>query len=267
VRLAVLGDPLAYTLSPALHRAGLEALGLEGTSEALRVPPGRLGAALGELSAAGYRGVNLTHPHKEAALAHLSQASEESRRARSVNTVVFDASGARGETTDGPGFLDLLRELGRDPARERAMLLGAGGAARAIALALVEAGADEVRVRARDPERAATAWASVPRARILPWDGGRGRSRTAEATLVINATPVHDAPGPCPAGTLPAGALVVDLTYGEEVGTWVKECRARGLPALDGLGLLVHQARRALSIWTGRAVPLEPLARAVGWPR
>ena len=150
IRLAVLGDPLAYTRSPILHRAGLEFLGRAGTSEALRTPPTVLGERLDALSAAGYRGVNLTHPLKYAVFAHLGRITDRAREARSVNTVVMGAETRLGDTTDGEGFLDWLRVLGREPARERVMLLGAGGAARSLALALSGAGA-RVSVAARRP--------------------------------------------------------------------------------------------------------------------
>src|SRR5436309_15622630 len=118
MRLAVLGDPLEYTLSPELHRAGLEALGCSGESCAIRTPPDLLGQRLRELARNDYRGVNLTSPLKEAALTHLSRLSEPAHRARSVNTVGFDREGWWGETTDGSGFVELLGSLGRRPAEQ-----------------------------------------------------------------------------------------------------------------------------------------------------
>src|SRR5258706_3579915 len=141
VRLGVLGDPLAFTLSPVLHRAALESLGIAGESSAIPTPREALAARLRELATRGFRGVNLTHPLKEAALAELDHVSDEARRARSVNTVSFEASRASGDTTDGPGFLDLLASRGRAPGRERVVLLGAGGAARSPPPALARAGA------------------------------------------------------------------------------------------------------------------------------
>jgi shikimate dehydrogenase len=267
IRLGVLGDPLAFTRSPALHRAGLEALGLHGESSAIRTAPASLGARLAELAARGFRGVNLTAPLKEAALAHLDSVSAAAREARSVNTVCFDPGATRGETTDGPGALDLLRELKRDPARERAVILGAGGAARALGLALAGAGAS-VTLSARRPAEPAPD--ALPR---VAWRSGAEVAALAAATLVINATPLG-APGaagpaqePAALEPLPRPAAVLDLVYGERVTPWVERARALGHPAWDGLGLLVHQARRSLAIWLGREVPLEPLARAVGWPR
>ena len=267
VRLAVLGDPLTFTLSPALHRAGLEALGLDGGSEALRVPQTRLGETLARLGGAGYRGVNLTHPLKRAALSHVTGASDAARRACSVNTVSFDAGGMHGDSTDGAGFLDLLGELGCTAHGACVVLLGAGGAARSVGLALLEAGAARVTAWARRPGEASAAWEAIPGVSVGGWDDGAGRSALAGADLVVNATPLTGAEEPCAVGRIPRVARVVDLVYGLEVTPWVQAARAGGLQAVDGLGLLVFQARRSLALWTGSEVPVEPLARAVGWPR
>ena len=260
VRLAVLGDPLAYTRSPDLHRAGLAAVGLAGESLARRTPIAELGATLAELAAAGFTGVNLTHPLKEAALDHVTRASEPARRARSVNTVGFTADGAWGDSTDGPGLLDSPCGLGRDPARERAVLLGAGGAARSLALALASAGAAASTVSARNPERAGGAWAAVPGARRVAWRSADERQALGSATLVINATPLGGAEHPAPLAAIAASALILDLVYGAEVTPWVRAARAEGREACDGLGLLVHQAA-PLELRLKRPVPRRPRAR------
>ena len=262
VRLAVLGDPIDHSRSPDLHRAGLAAIGLSGTSRALRTSPAELGERLVALAADGYRGVNLTAPLKETALAHLASVSDASRRARSVNTVGFDPEAWWGDTTDGAGFVDLLESLGRAPDGSRVHLLGGGGAARSLACASRDAGA-EVTVAVRRPAEAAEAWQGIA-ARLVAWGSEAARSALAHATVVVNATPV--AASELPLDDLPE-ALVIDLTYGAELTPWTTRVRALGREAYDGLGLLVFQARRSLERWTGRDVPLDPLARAVGWPR
>jgi shikimate dehydrogenase len=264
LRLAVLGDPLAFTLSPVLHRAGLAALGIAGESEALPTAPAGLGERLRELAAGGYRGVNLTHPLKEAALDLLPRASETARRARSVNTVGFAADGWMGETTDGPGFLDFLAAVDGSGRLAHTHLLGAGGAARSLAVALVAGGA-EVTVSARDEARAARSWAVGCPARFVVWGSPAEHEALARADLVVHCTPLTG--DPVPLDRLRPGALIVDLIYGPEVTPWVARARAQGWDAHDGRGMLVFQARRSLAWWTGREVPLEPLARAVGWPR
>ena len=266
VRLAVLGDPLAYTRSPDLHRAGLAAVGLEAESVALPTAIETLPERLRGLAATGYTGVNLTHPLKESVIALLARVSPAAREARSVNTVGFAAEGWWGETTDGPGFLDLIRTWGRDPAQERVVLLGGGAAARSLAASLLTAGAAVV-VSVRRLDAAREVWRDLPRATLTAWRGAEESDGLARATLVVNATPGSSASEPIAPAALPAGGRAVDLTYGPQTTGWVRACRARGLEAEDGLGLLVHQARRSLSLWTGRDVPLEPLARAVGWPR
>jgi shikimate dehydrogenase len=264
IALAVLGDPLAYTQSPVLHRAGLESLGRIGTSAALRTPLESLGERLRELRSRGFLGANLTTPLKEAALAHVDRISEAARQARSVNTVGFGSDGVWGDTTDGPGFVDLLGTWGRDPARERALLLGGGGAARSLALALISAGAPRVTAWVRRPSLAGAAWAEIEGAQVLLWGEAPERMARGPVTVVVNTTPLED---PIPVTALPLRSVVVDLRYGPGITTWVREARARGFEAYDGLGLLVFQARRSLALWCGRPVAVDPLAQAVGWPR
>ena len=267
VRLAVLGDPLRYTRSPDLHRAGAQAVGLACESEALRTPASELRATLERLAASGYLGCNLTMPLKEPALACLHSVSAPARRARSVNTVTFHSDGAHGDSTDGAGFVDLLASLDRDATGTRVLCLGAGGAVRSLALALADAGSPATRVVSRREPGAEEAWGGALGARWSAWGSAAAREAVGTADVIVNGTPLG---GEQLAGVLDdakRGTLVVDLTYAEAVTPWVLEARRRGLESVDGLGLLVHQARHALSIWFQREVPLAPLAAAVGWPR
>jgi shikimate dehydrogenase len=263
--LAVLGDPLAYTCSPALHQAALTALGLEGASRAIPTPRAELGARLAELAREGLRGVNLTHHLKEEALGQVTRVSDAARAARSVNTIGFDAAGWWGDSTDGPGFVDLLREFGRDPAQERAVLLGAGGAARGVAYSLRAEGA-RIAVAARDRDAVRPAWSAISGVLFVGWRSPEEEEALAEATLVVNATPIADE-SVASMATIAPGALLVDMVYGEDVTPWIRAARADHRHAWDGVGMLVHQARRSLELWLGQPVPLDPLARAVGWPR
>ena len=263
--LAVLGDPLAYTRSPELHRAGFEWLGLSGRSEALRTAPAQLEARLHELVGRGFLGVNLTSPLKEAALPLLQRVSEPARRSRSVNTIGFASDGWWGETTDGIGFVDLLGTLGRDPAGERVVFLGAGGAARSLALALSEAGADAVVAAARNVVGARDAWGEID-ARVVEWGSRDLTSAWEAATLVVHAVP-GEAETKVDFTRLSTRTLCIDLAYGPSPTRWALAARAAGREAYDGLGLLVFQARRSMTLWFSRPVPVDPLARAVGWPR
>lgn len=261
LRLAVLGDPLRFTLSPVLHRAGAAAVGRVAESVALRTTAADLPATLARLAAEGHVGCNLTMPLKEPALTLVTDATPRSRAAGSVNTVTFTATGVHGDTTDGPGFLDLLAELDREP--QGVLLLGAGGSARSLAQALAEVGAPPAVVSRRDPG-AEGVWSGAVRA---AWGSEAARAQLARARVVVNATPLGaDELAPLLAD-LAAGTLVIDLVYEEHLTPWCMAARARGLEAHDGLGLLVHQARRSLTRWCGAEVPLAPLAAAVGWPR
>jgi shikimate dehydrogenase len=265
VRLAVLGDPLAFTLSPVLHRAGGEALAIDVQSEALRTPVEELGLRLRALAEAGYRGVNLTHPLKEAALAHVKRTSPEAVRARSTNTIDFSVDGWSGDTTDGLGFVYALERAGRALSGARVVLLGAGGAARSVALALRKVGA-HVDIAARRPDVAAAAWRDHDVTPIA-WPSATLDDALEQASVVVNATPLSAPDAPLDPRMLPRTAMAVDMVYGAEVTPWVSAARAAGLEAWDGLGMLVGQARYSFRVWFGIEPPFEALARAVGWPR
>jgi len=265
LRLAVLGDPLAYTRSPDLHRAGCAALGIECESVALRTPVAELPATLARLAREGYTGCNLTMPLKEPALALVARPSVAARRARSVNTITFaaDPGGVVGETTDGPGFLDLLAREGREPSTLHVTLLGAGGAARSLALALADADAPPVRVVSRHPPEPGEPWGGTLGERWSAWGSGSAARAIADADVLVNCTPLAGDEFPAPIRGIERSALVVDLAYGERPTPWVVAALAEGLDAVDGLALLVHQARHSLRCWFGRDVPLEPLLAAV----
>ena len=267
IQLAVLGEPLRYTRSPELYRAGCSALGFGCLPQAIRTPVGDLEQRLHDLASRGFAGCNLTHPLKEHGLDLVARASVGAERARSVNTIAFRDDGWYGESTDGPGFIDLLKELSYDPAAQRVLLLGAGGAARSLALALEWAGCREVTASVRKPADAKFSWGDGPEPRFLGWRSQEESEALKDATVIINCTPLTGDEPPVDPRLLSRTALVVDLTYQEQITPWVMSSRALGIHAIDGLGLLVHQARRSLSLWLGQEVPVQPLARAVGWPR
>jgi shikimate dehydrogenase len=260
-----LGDPLRYTRSPDLHRAGCAALGIACESEALRTPVAELEPTLARLAREGYTGCNLTMPLKEPALALVGQATPAARRARSVNTIAFAGpnGASAGDTTDGPGFLDLLAGERRNAATCNVTLIGAGGSARSLALALADAGAPPVRVVSRREPEAGEAWGGVLGARWAAWGSAAADPVLATSDVLVNCTPLAGDTFPVALELIPRDALVVDLPYAEHVTPWVAAARAAGLDAVDGLALLVHQAHRSLAIWLGREVPLAPLLAAV----
>ncbi len=270
--VGVIGSPVAHSLSPLLHASAFAALGLADRwrSYAFEVAPGEATGALEAMRRAGIRGLSVTMPHKAAVAALVDECSVTARRLDAVNCVDNRGGSLYGTNTDGEGFVAALARGARfDPAGRRCLVVGAGGAARAVILALAEGGATAVAVVNRTPERAF-------RAADLAGSAGSAVSLTdrsvAEAVgaadLVVNATPVGMAGGPparewlVPPGLLGAGQVAVDLVYAPRPTRWLREAAAAGATALDGLGMLVHQAAVQLGLWTGVEPPVEAMWQA-----
>ena len=266
-RLAgVMGWPVAHSRSPRIHGYWLEEKGIDGAYLPLAVRPEALGAALTALPALGFRGCNLTAPHKEAAVLRMATLSEAARRIGAVNTVTVGEGGAlHGDNTDGYGFIGHLRQEapGWKPAAPVAVL-GAGGAARAVVDALVAAGAAEIRIVNRSPERAAALAAAAGGAvRSLPWEE-RGTA-LEECGLLVNTTQLGQVGKPAldlDLGRLPADAVVYDLVYAPLETALLQAARARGNVAVDGLGMLIHQARPGFAAWFGARAEATAALRA-----
>lgn len=290
----LIGFPARHSLSPRIHNAAYAALGLDWAYLAFEVASPATAAAVVGAAALGLRGLSVTTPHKEAAAELATRRSPTVRRIGAANTLTFEGDDIVAESTDGQGLLDDLREnAGVDPTGQRCFVLGAGSAARAVVLALAEAGAAEVMVCNRSPSRAWRAAALAPRI------GRVARPEEVErAAIVVQATsaglrtgPVEgDAsgaegrpalPGASTRGEDPSGAerlvggllhterlgtgqLVVDLVYVPPVTAVLQAAAARGARIRSGLGMLVHQAARQVEIWTGAAAPLEAMWAAVG---
>lgn len=254
----VMGSPIAHSLSPALHNAGYEALGLDWAYVAFEVPAGGAVAALDAVRALGLGGLNVTMPHKADVAAAVDHLTPTAAALGAVNTVVPEADGLLGDSTDGPGFLAALTDEGFDPAGRRCLVLGAGGAARAVVHALGTAGAS-VDVTARRREAAIVA-AELADGRVVGPEAADG------AELVVNATPVGMArtPGlPVDPARLGSGQLVVDLVYDPRDTELLRAARARGAATADGVGMLVHQAALSFRAFTGEDAPLAALRAAV----
>jgi shikimate dehydrogenase len=269
-RLAgVIGDPVRHSLSPALHNAAFSALGLDWAYLAFPVPAGQAPEALVGAMALGIEGLSVTMPHKSAVAEALGRCSPTAAILGAVNTVVRQDDELIGESTDGQGFIDGLRsELGFDASGRRCLVIGAGGAARAVVLALADAGAAEVVVVNRTPDRARAAAALA---------GAVGRTGQAaeigDMDLVVHATPVGMTVGAPPiedstdraplveAGRLGPGQVVVDLVYHPATTALMEAARRQGATAVNGVGMLVHQAALAFELWTGHDAPL-PVMRA-----
>jgi shikimate dehydrogenase len=262
---AVLGHPARHSRSPALHNAAYAALGIDAVYLALDVPPARIDAALDGVVALGFMGVNVTVPHKAAALARVADSDDVARLVGAVNTVVVVDGRARGFNTDVYGFRASLEEtLGARP--RHAVVLGAGGAARAVVVALAELGV-AARVIARDLERARPLL-GIGACEAAPWTEEALRRACVDADLVVDTTSVglsadgeRAVPAAVPLDALPAGALVASLIYHREPAL-LAAARARGLRVMDGAGMLIHQAARAFELMTGREAPVEVMRAA-----
>jgi shikimate dehydrogenase len=237
-----------------MHNAAFRALGMDDwLYTRLPIEPARFAEAVRALPASGYAGINVTIPHKEAALAVSDSASDAAAAIGAANTLTFSDGAIEADNTDAQGFLDAL---GRPVAGLSALVLGAGGAARAVAWALREAGAREVSVWNRTPERAR---------RLAEGLGVRAVAAAAPADLVVNATAVglHGSGDDLPLSEVGDPELVADLVYGDHpppVSAWAT---ARGTTLVDGLEVLVRQGALSFVRWTGKDPPLEVMREAV----
>ncbi len=252
-RLAgVVGWPVSHSRSPLLHNHWLARHRIDGAYVPLPVRPENFAAAIHGLRAAGFAGANVTVPHKQAAFAVCDIVDAPARRAGAVNTLVFTAHGIVGSNTDGAGFLANLSAHGVD-ARGPALLLGAGGAARAIAAAMLEAGA-EVSVANRTREGADALAQALPGLRVVDW--AARDDVLADQALLVNATSLGMTGQPALDVSLaraPSGLAVADIVYVPLETPLLAQARARGLAVVPGLGMLLHQAVPGFAAWFGVA--------------
>jgi shikimate dehydrogenase len=258
--LGVAGWPVAHSRSPAIQNAALAAAGLTGWRYLkLPLPPERFAETVRALPAAGFRGINVTIPHKEAALALADDATPTAAAIGAANTLTFLDSGAiLADNTDAPG---LLEALPADPAGMTALVLGAGGAARAAVYALRQAGAADVMVWNRSRERAERLTAEL---------GGRAVDAPEPAALVVNCTSVGWSETdptfkslPIRADTLGVGSYVADMVYRPGGTRLLDEARQRGATVVTGMEILVAQGAASFARWTGKTASREAMRAAV----
>jgi shikimate dehydrogenase len=270
-RLAVLGQPVAHSRSPVMQNAALAELGLgdQWSYEAIEVAPDRFAARVRRMAAQDFAGANVTLPHKLAAFEVADEASEVARAIGAANTLSFRDGRITADNTDAPGF---LAALGRPPAGMRALVLGAGGSARAVVWSLVDAGA-EVSVWNRTRIRAVRLAGDLG-AEVVEPDGGRLATQAHD--LIVNTTSVgmETAGGRSEAAAAELRWLrldrdsfggdqtVVDLVYGPASTALLDAARDRGARTVDGLEVLVHQGAASLRIWTGAEPPIETMREA-----
>ncbi len=260
---AVIGDPARHSLSPTIHNAAFAACGLDWVYVAFDVPRGRAVEALDAMRTLGITGFSVTMPHKAAVADAVDERTPEAAALGAVNCVHNIDGVLLGDNTDGAGFLDgLAADTGRSVDGARCVVLGAGGAARAVIDALARAGAAEVAVVNRSAEAA-------DRAAALAGMAGRVASAEAvvpQADLVVNATPLgmrgHAPTFPCDPRLVAPGAAAVDLVYEPLETPWLAALRRREVTATNGISMLVHQAARQFERWTGQHAPVEVMLDA-----
>lgn len=263
-RLAgIMGWPVAHSRSPALHGYWLKEFGIDGAYVPMAVRPENLRRALQALPLLGFAGCNLTIPHKEEALRAADEYDDAAKRAGSINTIIVRPNGSIfGRSTDGFGFIAALRAAltGFNAAQGPCVVLGAGGAARAVVAALLDEGATELRLVNRTPERAARLAKELGGpVRGVAWDD-RAKA-LAGAGLLVNATSLGMEGQPAlelPLDALPRDAIVNDIVYVPLETPLLAAARARGNRCVDGLGMLLHQARPGFEAWFGVRPEVTP---------
>ena len=271
--LGVFGYPVGHSLSPAMHNAALAAAGLDYVYVPFEVEPERLGEAAQAIRALGIVGINVTIPHKEAIIEYMDEVSEEARLIGSVNTIHNHEGRLKGYSTDGEGFLESLRSEGFGPEGKRAVVLGAGGSAKAAVYAMAKSGV-RVTVANRTPERGAAlaeqinAILSRDSVDALPLTESEGlQRRIREADLLVNCTSVGMSPNtgdtPCPKEMLHPRLLVYDLVYNPVRTRLLSEAEEVGARSMNGVKMLVHQGAESFRIWLHRDPPLDTMEQIV----
>ncbi|MCH8206474.1 MAG: shikimate dehydrogenase [Chloroflexi bacterium] len=271
--VGLFGYPLSHSISPAFQQAAFDHYSLPIRYDLWPTPSDRLEAEVSKLRGPGYLGANVTVPHKERVPALLDDVDALARSVGAVNTIARKGSRLVGYNTDGFGFMKSLEEAGGfAPRNKRVLLLGAGGAARAAAFALVAAGVASLTIANRTVERARSLARDVGRSaesvRAVPVGGDALREAAIGAELIVNSTSVGMSHGDAQERTLldadliPSGALVFDLVYNPSETPLMKEARKAGARTLGGLLMLIYQGAAAFELWTERDAPIEVMVSA-----
>ncbi len=271
---AVIGWPLGHTLSPVMHQAALAELGLDAAYTALPTPPGTENDRFDDVRAGRLAGLNVTIPHKLAAFRAVDRLTPAAQRTGAVNTVIRNGPRLLGDNTDPYGFSEALRQFGNfDPTGASVVVLGAGGAARAAVIALLDTGARRILVANRTPARAHQLVQDLQPPNDTPIDScaltdTRLPQRLAAAQLLVNTTSVGMSGGPAPAespvppGRLHPNLFVYDIVYRPALTPLLAAAHQCGAPTLGGLEMLVMQGAASLQQWTGRPAPARTMLTA-----
>jgi len=268
--IAIIGDPVERSLSPAMHNAAFEALDLNYAYMALRVPPGALDGAIATARVLKMAGMNVTHPHKIKILSLLDELDESAELVGAVNTIKNDKGRLIGYNTDGAGAVRALESEAGELAGRRVLLLGAGGAARAIAFSLVKEGA-ELNIANRTTSRAKELTAAIKRSLgtnvgIINLNRKEVVETIKNTDIIINATTIGMHPNVnrtlLTADVMNKGLIVNDIVYEPLQTRLLSEAKKAGARTVTGLGMLIHQAALSFEIWTGRRAPIKVMTAA-----
>ncbi len=271
--VGIIGYPLSHSVSPAMHNAAFKHLGLDWEYLPFEVKPEDLEKKISGLKEKGLVGFNVTIPHKETILPMLNFVNKLPKIIGAVNTVRIDEDRLIGFNTDGAGFIESLRiDAGVDPKGKGAVLLGAGGAARAVAVMLAEEKAASITLTDIDTKKGEALAAYIgslfkSAVNFIPPKGSGLKEAIAKADILINATPIgmHPKEDKCPIDEnteLRAQSTVFDLIYNPPETKLMKLAKKQGLKAVNGLGMLVRQGALSFTIWTGREPPIDVMFKA-----
>ena len=272
-RVGIIGYPLGHSISPTFKQAALDYCGINARYTAWEVAPADLFSFVQGLRLPDCLGCNVTVPHKEAVIPFLDEVDEWAARAGAVNTIINQGGRLKGYNTDGQGFLQALQEDGHlSPRGLHVLVLGAGGAAKAVCLALSGEGAEAITIANRTLGRAQALARLIeglcPRVAAVPLEGGSIRSISLHCDLVVNCTTLglKGGPGegvaPLLAGDIPPTALVYDLVYNPPTTPLLEEASRAGAAILGGLPMLIYQAAASFEMWAGREAPVDVMLNA-----
>ena len=271
--LGIIGYPIGHSISPVFQQAALDHCGIDATYRAWGVPPAGVSAFIQGLRDSNTWGINVTLPHKEAVISHLDEVDDWATEAGAVNTIVHRGGRLTGHNTDGQGFLRALREVrGFFPRGRRVLVLGAGGAARGVVLALIREGVGQLTIANRTLSRAQRlcrlAEDGGVSSQAVPLAGDTLAAAAATADLIVNCTTMGMSHGPDENGAplswqqIPRRALVNDLVYNPAQTPLLREAAKAGAPVLGGIHMLVYQGAASFEMWTGKKAPVEVMLEA-----
>jgi shikimate dehydrogenase len=256
MKAGIVGYPVAHSLSPVIHGYWREKYGIGGSYDVIKTPPGELTATIARMKREGYDGASVTIPHKRAVMEACDRLDDSAAKVGAVNTLVFEDGGVRGMNTDAYGFCESLREgaPGHDFDFAPALVLGAGGAARAVVYGLQQMGVSQLRIANRTRDRAEELAYDFPGLKVYDWEDRE--TAATDCGLVVNASALGMAGNPplpfdFAAAELAENAVICDIVYKPLLTEFLKAARDKGYKTVTGIGMLLHQARPAFEAWCG----------------